>query len=87
MTGDKGVELNQQIRVAVAEPLSALRAELALGGRAVRADRLHPIETLAQIGQGNPLREHDELSGSTPEHRHLQLVSPDQAYLQRTWFR
>jgi hypothetical protein len=59
---DEGIALNQLINVAVAEKLSALRTERALGERAARADRRRTLEALARIGQNSPPAVGDEAS-------------------------
>ncbi len=55
-----GVSLNQFISTALAEKVSALRAEAVLRERARRADRRKFDEVIARAG-GTPPREGDEL--------------------------
>ena len=57
----EGVALEQLINVAVAEKLSALRAERYLRERAARADIPGALEVLSRAGVGNPPMEGDEL--------------------------
>lgn len=55
-----GVSLNQFISTAVAEKVSALRAQAVLEDRAVRADRRRFDQVMARAG-GQPPREGDEV--------------------------
>lgn len=57
----EGVPLNDLINVAVAEKLSALRAEAYFAARAARADIPKALAILSRAGRGNPPMEGDEL--------------------------
>jgi predicted phage gp36 major capsid-like protein len=57
----EGVALNQLINVAVAEKLSALRAEMRFRRLASRADRRQTLEVLKRAGNDNPPRPGDEI--------------------------
>lgn len=64
---EEGVALNQLINVAVAEKVSAIRAEAFFRERARRANIPEALEILSRMGMGNPPRKGDELQG--PEKR------------------
>ena len=57
----EGVALNQLINVALAEKVSALRAEEYFQERIRRADRAETLRILDRAGQGNPPIKGDEL--------------------------
>jgi hypothetical protein len=57
----EGVALNQFINVALAEKLSAMRAEKYFQERARRANRDETLRILDRAGKGNPPRKDDEL--------------------------
>jgi hypothetical protein len=57
----EGVALNQLINVAVAEKVSALRAEEYFRERGNRADRSETLRILERAGKGNSPVEGDEL--------------------------
>lgn len=57
-----GVSLNQFISTALAEKVSALRAEAVLRERAERADRRKFDEVISRAG-GTPPRKGDEVPG------------------------
>lgn len=57
----EGVALNQLITLALAEKVSAMRAEEYFEGRARRADPARVRRILARVGKGNPPVEGDEL--------------------------
>jgi hypothetical protein len=57
----EGVALNQLINVAVAEKLSALRAEMRFRRLSSRADRQKTLQVLARVGNDNPPMLGDEL--------------------------
>ena len=57
----EGVAINQLINVAVAEKVSALRAETYFRERARRADRVQTLRILDRAGKGNPPMKGDEL--------------------------
>ena len=57
----EGVALNQLINVAVAEKLSALRAEMRFREMASRANRQKTLEVLARMGNDEPPVPGDEL--------------------------
>jgi len=61
---EEGVALNQLINVAVAEKVSAIRAETFFRERARRANIPEAIEILSRMGKGNPTMKGDELPGS-----------------------
>ena len=58
---EEGVALNQLINVAVAEKVSAIRAETFFRERARRANIPEAIEILSRMGRGNPPVKGDEL--------------------------
>jgi hypothetical protein len=60
----EGVALNQFINVAVAEKLSALRAESYFAERAGRADIPRALDILKRAGVGNSPAKGDALPGS-----------------------
>lgn len=57
----EGVALNQLIKVAVAEKVSALRTEEYFRERGRRADRAETLRILERTGKGNLPLEGDEL--------------------------
>ena len=59
----EGVALDHLINVAVAEKLSALRAEAYFNERAARADIPKVLEIMARVGKDNPPMAGDELPG------------------------
>lgn len=61
---EEGVALNQLINVAVAEKVSAIRAETFFRERARRANIPEAIEILSRLGKGNPPMKGDELPDS-----------------------
>ena len=60
---EEGVALNQLINVAVAEKVSAIRAEAFFRERARRANIPEAIEILSRMGRGNTPMKGDELPG------------------------
>jgi len=62
----EGVALNQFINVAVAEKLSALRAESYFSERAARADIPRALDILKRAGVGAPPAKEDALPRSKP---------------------
>jgi hypothetical protein len=60
---EEGVALNQLINVAVAEKVSAIRAEAFFRERARRANIPEAMEILGRMGRGNPPMKGDELPG------------------------
>lgn len=60
---EEGVALNQLINVAVAEKVSAIRAETFFRERSRRANIPEAIEILSRMGKGNPPMKGDELPG------------------------
>ena len=60
---EEGVALNQLINVAVAEKVSAIRAEAFFRERARRANIPEAMEILSRMGRGNPPIKGDELPG------------------------
>lgn len=71
---EEGVALNQLINVAVAEKVSAIRAETFFRERARRASIPEAIEILSRMGRGNPPLKGDELPG--PEKRGMPAANP-----------
>ncbi|MFP5210606.1 MAG: toxin-antitoxin system HicB family antitoxin [Acidobacteriota bacterium] len=61
---EEGVALNQLINVAVAEKVSAIRAETFFRERARRANIPKAIEILSRMGKGNPPMKGDEIPDS-----------------------
>jgi hypothetical protein len=62
----EGVALNQLITLALAEKVSAMRAEEYFEERARRADPTMVSRILARVGTGNPPVEGDELPLEIP---------------------
>ena len=60
---EEGVALNQLINVAVAEKVSAIRAERSFRERARRANIPDAIKILSRMGRDNPPIKGDELPG------------------------
>ena len=69
IAASEGVALNQLISVAVAEKLSALRAEGYFRERARHADRSETMRILEKAGADNPVIPGDELPSATKPSR------------------
>jgi hypothetical protein len=68
--------LNQFINMAVAEKLSALRAEAYFRERIARADIPGALKILDRLGVGNVPRPDDKLSGIPPRKRRAKRRQP-----------
>jgi hypothetical protein len=69
LAATEGVALSQLINVAVAEKLSALRAESYFAERAARADIPKAITVFKRAGVGNPPEQGDALPACTARRR------------------